>query len=714
MRMKMLGAAVAALLLGSGAPASAANFTIADVLSYPFVSGLVSAPGADRIAWVRMVRGVRNVWVADGPAYAPRQVTAFAADDGQELMELTFSPDGQVLAFTRGGDHDANWPAKGGLEPNPTSSSTQPKVMLWAVDLKAASATAVQVVEGDAPAVSAKHTLAYEKAGQVWTARLDGSEAHRLFFDRGRNAHLAWSPDGSKLAFVSNRGDHAFIGVFSGEAAPLSWLAPSTGIDDAPVWSADGAKIAFTRRPGAGGAPEPLLTQVPQPWSIWSADVASGLGHRVWKSPDTLRGSYPTVAGEANLHWAPGGLLTFLTTEDNWPHLYAAPEAGGASRLLTPGAFMVEHVAVSADGATLVYSANTGSAPGDNDRRHIFRVNAAGGAPVALTHGETLEWTPAIAGKTAAFIAADARTPPAVGVVDLAGSGEKLLAGQAADPAFPGARFVVPKQVTFKAADGLTIDGQLFQTPDTKIGGGAVKAPGLIFVHGGPPRQMMLGWSYMDYYTHAYAMNQYFAAHGFTVLSVNYRLGIGYGFDFQHPDHGGARGSSEYQDVVAGARFLQGAAGVDPARIGIWGGSYGGLLTALGLARNSDIFKAGVDLHGVHDWSAQSPDGGVSARLRYEQGDLAEAKAVAFKSSPVADVATWSSPVLLIHGDDDRNVPFNQTVDLARRLEARGVEFEELVLPDEIHGFLRYGSWVKADSASVEFLTRRLGAKPPK
>jgi dipeptidyl aminopeptidase/acylaminoacyl peptidase len=709
MRLKAIGAGVAAVLaMACVQPAAAANFSIPDVLSYPFVVDLVSAPQANRIAWVRMVRGVRNVWVADGPAFTPRQVTAFTADDGEELTQLTFSPDGAVLVFVRGGDHDANWPAKGGLEPDPTSSPTQPKVMLWTVDLKAGG-MAKQLVEGDAPAISANHALAYEKDGQIWTVKLDGSGAHRLFFDRGKNSALTWSPDGARLDFVSSRDDHAFIGVFTDEATPLAWLAPSTGIDGAPVWSTDGRKVAFTRRPGDGGPPEPFLKRTPQPWSIWSADVATGAGRRVWKSPDTLRGSYPTVAGEANLHWAKGGLLTFLATSDNWSHLYAVPEAGGPARLLTPGAFMVEHVAASADGETLVYSANTGALPGDNARRHLYRVSASGGAPTVLTKGESLEWFPALLSGHAAYIAADAKAPPAVAVVDLRGGGPRVLAGQAPPAEFPGAKLVVPRQVSFKAADGLAIDGQLFQAA-----GGAAKKPGLIFVHGGPPRQMLLGWSYMDYYTHAYAMNQYLAAHGFTVLSVNYRLGIGYGYDFQHPENGGPQGSSEYQDVVAGAKFLQGTAGVDPQRIGIWGGSYGGLLTALALGRNSDIFKAGVDFHGVHDWSKQLADGGVRAPLRYEQGDLAEAKAVAFKSSPVSDIATWTSPVLLIQGDDDRNVSFSQTVDLARRLDAKGVEFEELVIPDEIHGFLRYGSWLKADTATVDFLTRKLGATPPK
>ncbi len=216
---------------------------------------------------------------------------------------------------------------------------------------------------------------------------------------------------------------------------------------------------------------------------------------------------------------------------------------------------------------------------------------------------------------------------------------------------------------------------------------------------------MLLGFSYMDYYAHAYAMNQYLAARGYVVLSVNYRLGIGYGRAFQHPDGAGPAGGSEYKDVVAGAKFLKTLHSVDPERIGIWGGSYGGYLTAMALARDSATFKAGVDFHGVHDWSRLlSPP-----VARFEQGDRERALKVAFASSPVADIDRWRSPVLLIHGDDDRNVRFEQTVDLAQRLNSRGIEYEELVLPNEIHGFLRYSDWLKADAAMVDFLGRKLG-----
>jgi dipeptidyl aminopeptidase/acylaminoacyl peptidase len=219
---------------------------------------------------------------------------------------------------------------------------------------------------------------------------------------------------------------------------------------------------------------------------------------------------------------------------------------------------------------------------------------------------------------------------------------------------------------------------------------------------------MLLGWHYSFYYSNAYAMNQTLANHGFVVLSLNYRLGIGYGHEFHHPDHAGPFGASEYNDVKAAGLYLRALPEVDSARVGIWGGSYGGYLTALALARNSDIFATGVDLHGVHDW-VEDAEVDLFNRKHYQQpSDLQRALEVGWKSSPVSSMATWRSPVLLIQGDDDRNVLFHQTVDLARRLQQRGVEFEEIVLPDETHDFLRHGSWLKADSAMVAWFEKRL------
>jgi len=691
-------------LLGGVAQAASGPADLTAILGYPFETGLVAAPHGEAAAWVEVVRGVRTIWVARAPDFARHALTHDEADDGQELSDLTFSLDGATLVWVRGGDHDENWPADGGLQPDPANSPSQPQMEIWTAPTDG-HAPPIKLAEGDAPALSAKGVLAFIKDHQVWTAPLDGKgKAERLFFDRGEDGELAWSPDGATLAFVSDRGDHGFVGLYTGKDKPLRYMAPTTDQVTQPVWSPESARIAFISAPGAGGPPDPLLTEVPHPWTIKIADVATAQATTVWRSPNTLDGSYPDVAGGANLAWMADDHLIFLAETDGWEHLYAISAAGGAAALLTPGPFMVEHVAKSADGRAIIYDANTGAAAFDTERHHVFVTSAAQGAPVEITSGEGLEYYPVgLAGDRVAFIAAGAKAPPEVMTASLSGGARKSLA-TGAGANYPTDSLVVPKSVSFTSADRLTIHGDLFETP----GGG--RKPAVIFVHGGPPRQMLLGWSYMDYYSNAYAVNQYLATHGFVVLSVNYRLGIGYGRAFQHPAHGGPRGAAEYQDVQAGGRYLQGLAEVDPARIGIWGGSYGGYLTAMALARNSDVFKAGVDLHGVHDWTAELLTASGGRPKRYEQGDYDAFMKVAWESSPVADLSHWTSPVLLIQGDDDRNVLFHQTVDLARRLSAQGAPYEEMVIPNEIHGFLRYDAWLKADTATAAFLGEKLGA----
>jgi len=669
-------------------------FTLEEVLRAPFAENLTAAKKVNRVAWTLNQEGKRNVWVADGPAFQARRLTSYLEDDGQELSELSLSDDGSMLVCVRGGGKNA-----AGQYPNPTSNPAGVEQAVWSVAF--AGGEPKKIDAGHRPKISSKGVLAYLRDAQLWIAPLDGSDKPKQLIVRGQNHSQAWSPDGSQLAFVSGRGDHSFIGVYDLAAETVSFLAPSVDSDSDPAWSLDGKRIAFVRRPAEPrDTPQGFFIEPdrPHPWAIWIADVATRNGHEVWRSSLSPQGSFPYMADDTGggvLNWAADNRLVIASEEDGWQHLYELPADGGAPQLLTPGNCEVEQWSFTADRHVVLFNSNCG----DVDRRHLWTADVIGAHPAQRTRGDSVEWSPVILSdnKTFVYLGSDAKHPTRLFAAVFASDGSTAaLAPETWPKDFPADQLVAPQQVTFRAADGLEVHGQLFLPRGTTP---KEKRPALVFMHGGSMRQMLLGWHYMYYYSNAYAMNQYLANRGYVVLSVNYRSGIGYGRAFREAPGRAGRGATEYQDVVAAGKYLQSRTDVDPARVGLWGGSYGGYLTALGLGRNSDIFAAGVDFHGVHDWPTDNWEG------KNIPPDLTK---LAHESSPITSVDTWKSPVLFIHADDDRNVYFTQTVDLIARLRARGVTIEQLIFPDDIHDFLLNRNWLAGYHAASDFFDRQL------
>jgi dipeptidyl aminopeptidase/acylaminoacyl peptidase len=668
------------------------GFTLEQILSSPFPSDLVANKQGDKVAWVFDVQGKRNIWVAEAPTFKGRQLTRYDQDDGQEITEPVFSPDGAWIAYVHGGPPNSEKDI-----PNPTSDPAGAKQEVWLVNTRSGATT--RVGEGSSPMFSPRgDRVIFERENHLWAATVPigvakaSGTAKKMFEIRGGVNSPAWSPNGASLAFVSTRGDHSFIAIYEPASAKIRFLEPSVDRDIEPRWSPDGKRIAYFRLFNVVDTTSADKERL-GPWSIRVVDVVSGAGKEIWKSGSGEMDSFSRLPmGENQLQWAAGDRIVFGSEKDGWAHLYSISSTGGAVTALTPGNYEVENVTWSPDRSFMIVASNAR----DINHRHLWKVNVTSAEQLPLTQGDSIEMYPVMVsgGKQIAFMQATARSPllPYIAAADEKRA--RPLAPQTLPANFPSSQLVDPEQVTFKAADGIEIHGQLFKPKN--ISG---RAPGVVFMHGGPIRQMLPAWHYSYYYHNTYAMNQYLASRGYMVLSVNYRSGIGYGRAFREAKHRGPRGASEYQDVVAAGKYLRSRSDVEGKRIGLWGGSYGGYLTAMGLAHDSDLFAAGVDLHGVHDWSRRV---GPSP---WATGDLAK---LGRESSPISAVDKWKSPVLLIHGDDDRNVQFSQTVELVRKLRERGIEFEELVFPDDVHDFLRHENWLRAYHAASDFFDRKL------
>ncbi|HEX8482243.1 MAG TPA: prolyl oligopeptidase family serine peptidase [Allosphingosinicella sp.] len=679
LRRLILGLWATGLVVGqASAFAPAHRESLAAALALPVAGELVGARDAPRFAWVESAAGVRNIWFAE-PGRAARPLTRFIGDDGQQLYDLVLSSDGAALAYVRGGDPESREDPL----PNAASESEAPRQQIFVAPT--AGGAPLRVGEGHSPAFSPDgDRIAYTRRGEIWLWQR-GGEPRKLASAGGEIRRLQWSPDGTRLLFISHRGDYSFVALLDPAQPRVRFLDPGLGFSVEPVFSPDGRKVAFIRH---FDAPAGAARDSGPYWSVRVVDAAGGAARELWTAPAGAGARYYESRGR-DLFWSEDGQLVFPWERSGWLHPYALDAAkGGSPRDLTPGAFEVEMFMLDADGRSLIWAGNSG----DLDRRHIWRRPLSGGASKRVTSGTGIESAPALGGAALAVIASDVSRPAHAALADAGLKPFKPV------PAASG--FVTPEPVLFRSADGVEVHGQLFRAR------GPGKRPAVVYVHGGPRRQMLLGFHPSAYYSNAYVFNQHLASRGYHVLAVNYRSGTGYGRVFRDAPDLGRGGASEYGDVLAAGRWLEARSDVDPGRIGIWGGSWGGYLTALGLARDSDLFAAGVDFHGVHSMLRPVPNSLSPAAQE-------AARKLQWESSPLAAIDKWRSPVLLIHGDDDRNVDFSQSMLLARELAARRIPYRELVFPNERHSFLLHAHWLASFEAADAFLEEHLMRKAP-
>ena len=208
-------AAVAAAVFGLPGVSVAEDFTIEQVLSAPFPYGLTAASHAARVAWIFDNKGERNIWVADSPDFARRQVTHYKGDDGQQIASVRLTPDGKTIVYARGSEVN-----KEGTSANPKSLTKTPKQQAWAADVDGGEPRLLGDVgcneEGceDLQVSPDGKNVVWPAKKHLWIAPIDGKKkAEQLEELLGESDTPRWSPDGTRIAFRSNRKDHSFIAV---------------------------------------------------------------------------------------------------------------------------------------------------------------------------------------------------------------------------------------------------------------------------------------------------------------------------------------------------------------------------------------------------------------------------------------------------------------------------------------------------------------------
>ncbi|MFN2415641.1 MAG: alpha/beta fold hydrolase [Pyrinomonadaceae bacterium] len=422
--------------------------------------------------------------------------------------------------------------------------------------------------------------------------------------------------------------------------------------------------------------------------------------------------------GAFTLGWLPDNRRVYFVSErDGWAHLYTVSADGGEPAQLTTGRFEVSDVRLSQDKTRFFFT----SSEGGLFERHLYTMSVAGGARTRLTTmtgNNQVDVSPDE--RTLAVVRSYANRPPELyfqpnrpapdqnaqasnAQADAAPGPEVKQVTTSPVPEFFTHDWSDPPIVSFRARDGATVHGRLYKPASGQRGG-----PAVLFVHGAGYLQDVHKW-WSSYYRE-YMFHHLLVERGYTVLSIDYRGSAGYGRDWRTGIYR-HMGGKDLDDHVDAVRYLVAEHGVDPRRVGLYGGSYGGFIALMAMFTTPDIFAAGAALRPVTDWAHYNHP--YTSNILNEPHDDPEAYR---RSSPIYFAAGLKGPLLICHGMVDTNVHFQDTVRLVERLiELRKENWELAAYPVEDHAFDRADSWADQYKRILKLFTQHLhpDAGPP-
>jgi dipeptidyl aminopeptidase/acylaminoacyl peptidase len=579
----------------------------------------------------------------------------------------------------------------------------------------------------------------------IWIVPFEGGAPRRLTTADAADERPLWSPDGKLVAFLSDRGGEEVgeqiwvLPVGGGEAWRLT-----EGKSDVELfeWSPDGALIAYVaedpeceeREKGEESGKDAIVVdQDLRPRRLWLVNVASRETEPLASLGDLSVWSFD---------WAPdGSALVAAVTDRNrmddsfmFQRILVLPREG-AARELVPVVGKIGDVAWSKDGRTIAW--NGGVDGSDPFEGSLFVVSAGGGAPRNLTGAREesvtdFDWLPdgGIAvtstvgtrsrvsrvdpnanawetmvpegevaftssswsgdGMRYAFTAATATYPNDVHAGSLEPPAPREEGGRRetsrsrrlveSNPRIASLPLGAQETIRYRARDGLQIEGVLVKPVGFD---GETRHPLVVVVHGGPEGRYLDAWQ-TRYSRPAHPL----AERGYMVFLPNYRGSIGRGVAYAKADHGDL-GGKEFTDILDGIDDLARRGWIDPERVVMMGGSYGGYMTGLAVTRHSDRFAAGINFFGISSWESFMGQSDIPIEMSevhwalwcYDHVDLCRER------SAIGNIDRADTPTLILQGEEDLRVPKPQSDELYAALRWKKVPVEYVVYPREEHGF---------------------------
>ncbi len=671
--------------------------TVSDVLDIKYLGKWEWSPDGRYIAFIWDDGGLRDLWLVEPGKSSSRKLTS--AKSG--VSDFVWTKDGKIYAIA-----DGSLVRLGGSGFDTIDTLLEGKSM------------------GGLSFSPDGSYLAFAKGGAIWLR--DERTGELIEFSlpsgtgagRGPGGRAEWSPSSHRFAFTF-RDEESYhqIGVakVTASGVKLEWRSRFSSSASGPTWLDDDT-LMFTQHADGGLAAELRTVKFAAPDGDGDSDRHSDKPKRdrvpapelLYRIQGTGRGPVMFTGGAVS----PDRTKLLLMMENNgWAHYYILDLATKAVRQVTFGQCEdFAHAGDSAqwlpDGSGFLYASNKDGL----DQRHIYRYSLATGESVKVI---SLPGTNSLVS-----VSPDGRL--AFQHCDEFRNGDLWVSGPNGEDPFqvtfsmpdvwsPENQFE-PEEVRFESAGGLTIHAYLMKPKALEPG---KKFPAIVWVHGGPIRQMRRGWHPQRSYALFHAYNQYLVQQGYVVLSVNFRGGIGYGRDFRQALYH-KMGVDDVADVVGAGNYLKGLPYVDSERVAVYGLSYGGYMTLHCLTQYPDVFRCGINIAGIWDyvqwtkWADKRYGKRVGSFKMYLGGEPEESPDLYRQGSPKTYAKNMTAPLLNVQGTADMNVDFQQMDSIIRDLVELGKDFEVVYYPDEVHTFAKKKTWMDAMPKMTRFLDKHL------